>query len=484
VNDLRKGSQRPTLLREPPDAVDWRLSDIAVEWTREVAGILLDEWQEWLLRWTFARRADGLWAARDVGAEVPRQNGKNVWLEAVELVSVFEFRDRLITHSAHRADVSQEHFISLKEHIEASDALMEMMPRGKTNDGFMSSNGKESITLGNGARIQFKARAKSSGRGPRPSKIVFDEMLILSPSQVGSMAPGTTAQRNPQLIFASSPPYSTSEVQHSLRRRAERPKPDDRLFYAAWNNPEGTDVDDRDAWYRVNPSLGYGRMTETSLQANRHLMSEAEYQREHMGIPERPLDDADAVIDLTRWALLADPESAVARDRCWALEVSDDRRFAAFGEAGRRADGLLHVALVEAGEGVDWVVAMGAELYGINRLPLRIQKGSPAASFVKPLQEAGVKVEELTVQDHADSAGFLRDSTTGPNPQLRHRGQPVLTESLRTAELRAVGDVEVWRRRTAGGNTAPIVAVTLALGGVPKESKRAPRIHVFAKEVT
>ena len=37
MSDLRRGSQRPTLLHEPPDAVDWELSDIAVDARRRGA---------------------------------------------------------------------------------------------------------------------------------------------------------------------------------------------------------------------------------------------------------------------------------------------------------------------------------------------------------------------------------------------------------------------------------------------------------------
>jgi hypothetical protein len=408
------------LLHEPPEAADWTLSDIAVEWAREVAGYELDEWQEWLVRWTFARRRDGLWAARDVGAEVTRQSGKNIWLEVVELVGVFEFRDRLITHSAHRADVSHEHFLSMRARIESSDALMGMMPRTRSNDGFITTNGNESIELDSKARILFKARAKASGRGPRPQKIVFDEALVLVDGQVGSMAPGISADIDPA---------------------------------------------DRDAWYRVNPSLGYGRMTEESLKANQKLMSAAEYLREHLGVPELPEDAEPKVIADDVWAALTDRGSKIESHHCIALDVSPDRRHAAFGAAGRRADGGLHVEAFEHRPRTDWVLGVAKASWDLLKIPIRIQTGSPAASFIAPLRQARVEVVEVSQAEHAEAVGQVLDAVS--SGLLRHLGGATLTAAVGGAALRMTGDVNLWARRNTRVDITPLVAVTLAAGGVP-----------------
>lgn len=476
VNDLRKGSQRPTLLREPPDADDWRLSDIAVDWARDVGGYALDPWQEWLVRWTFARRSDRLWAARDVGVEVARQNGKNIWLEVVELVSVCEFGDLLVTHSAHRADVSHEHFVSLKRHIEANDDLMDLMPT-RPNHGFVTSHGLESIEFATGARILFKARANSSGRGPRPQKIVFDEALVLNGTQVGAMAPGLSAQKNAQVLYASSPPKADSTALHQMRKRALEPDPGDRLFYAAWNNPPDVDVLDPDSWYRVNPSLGYGRMTEDSLMANRKLLVAEEFLREHLGVPEEPFDVGGGVVATEVWTSLVDVQSKIAGQRSFALDVSPDRRWSCFAAAGRRSDGLVHVEvtgtpdLLDHRPGTDWVVARGVALWSKWKTPIRIEPGSPAGSFIGPLREAGVTVTEVSPVEHAQALGMLLDAVSGG--QLRHRGQQAVSSALAGAVLRTSGDADRWGRRTSKVDITPLVAVTIALGGVPGPSKPA-----------
>src|SRR5690606_1967216 len=140
--------------------------------------------------------------------------------------------------------------------------------------------------------------------------------------------------------FASSPPKEDSAMLHDLRRRAEADDESDRLFYAAWNNPPETDPDDVEALTRVNPSLGYGRMTLESLRANRKLMSFADYLREHVGLAEQPAEDADNAIDPERWVReLVDRDSLPVESTVrLALDAPPDRRSASFVIAGRRED--------------------------------------------------------------------------------------------------------------------------------------------------
>jgi phage terminase large subunit-like protein len=464
VNDLRRGSQRPTLLHEPPDAVDWAISDLAVEWAASV-GYELDEWQNWAVRWAFVRRPDGLWAARDYGLEVPRQNGKNIVLEVIELVALFALNEDLVIHSAHRTDVSHEHFLSLKAHIEMTPELMDLMPNSP-NKGFYQANGKESIELGNGNRLLFKSRQSGAGRGPRPKRLVFDEALILPKTAVGDMAPGMTAQRNPQILFASSPPKSDSEMLHDLRKRAEAAGDGDRLFYVAWNNPTDCDPDDRDAWYRVNPSLGYGRMTEISLQANRRLMSLEDFVREHIGIPEPPLDDeAHRPISDERWSECQRSVSAIVNNDCWALTVSPDHRWASFGVAGRTADGKVHVETLRREPGTDWVLSYAVQAWTAKRIPLRVHKTGPEGAFIGPLREAGVEVVEVSTTEAAQATGQFIDLANAGD--LVHLGQVSLTKAVRNAEWRITMDgASTWSQRSSSVEITPLQAVTVALGGV------------------
>jgi hypothetical protein len=66
-----------------------------------IAGLHLDEWQQNVIIGSLGEVRPGKWAAFEVGAVVPRQNGKGSILEARELAGMFLFDEKLIIHSAH-----------------------------------------------------------------------------------------------------------------------------------------------------------------------------------------------------------------------------------------------------------------------------------------------------------------------------------------------------------------------------------------------
>ena len=256
MNDSPTASQRPTLLHLPPEITDTAIGDIAVDFAREVCGLDLYDWQAWALRNILARRADGNWAARDSGLEIPRQNGKNSVLEALELYLIFLGGARLVVHSAHEQPTAEMHFARLRSLIEASDELMDAMPR-TGNQGFHTANGKERIELADGRRISFKTRTKKAGRGPSPDAIIFDEAMELDARSMGALTPSLSARRKALLVFTSSSPRRDSEMLHRLRARAASGG-GGRLFYAAWNSEPDVDPFDESNWFRCNPSLEMG----------------------------------------------------------------------------------------------------------------------------------------------------------------------------------------------------------------------------------
>jgi hypothetical protein len=125
----------------------------------------------------------------------------------------------------------------------------------------------------------------------------------------------------------------------------------------------------------------------------------------------------------------------------------------------------LHVEAFDHRAGTGWVQAAGEALWLKWQVPIRIQTGSPAASFVDPLREAGVEVVEVSAQDQARGLGQLQDAAS--EKQARHIGQASLSDAVKGGEFRRSGDVDVVQRRAGGVDVAPFVAVVLAVSGVP-----------------
>ena len=91
--------QQPRLLTTPQGAIS--SSGVEAAELAAAAGLFLDDWQRLALDVALGERADGRWAAFEVGLVVSRQNGKGSILEARELAGLFLFGGRLILHSAH-----------------------------------------------------------------------------------------------------------------------------------------------------------------------------------------------------------------------------------------------------------------------------------------------------------------------------------------------------------------------------------------------
>ena len=254
--------------------------------------------------------------------------------------------------------------------------------------------------------------------------------------------------------------------------------PDGRLFYAGWELDAGADIEDRDNWYRANPALGI-RIGEEFIQAELDAMRASPdlFARERLGVPEFPEAEAEAAVALTVWLKLVDKESQIDTSRTFALDVSPDRRWSTFGMAGRRSDGLLHVETFDHRPGTAWVLDRAVEIHQREGSAIRVDRSGPAAAFMALLRERGVAVAEVSSAEHAQACGQFLDAVA--NGGLRHLGQSSLEVALKSAVLRPAGDAELWGRRSSRADITPLVAVTLALGGVPAVAPPTARIAVF-----
>lgn len=493
------GSRIPSLLRRPAVEVDLALADDVVAWC-DAIGLGLFDWQNDQLRNLLGVAPDGKWAAYEATIVVPRQNGKNEILIARELAEVALLGGRHVIHSAHEFSTAQKHFQRMQDLADQLPEFRKLLPGTKTL-GFYTSNGKEHITFRNGGVIEFKARTKAGVRGFSAPLVVLDEAFELPPKAVGSMTYVLRAKPNPQIIKTSSPAHETSIVLHTDRRRARRDDPmDARFYYVEWANEPDADPGDPEVWARSNPSLGLrapGFELDVQTFRNEYAAAKehpellAEFVREVVGVPTPLLGEGDGVEHpMPGWYDLVDPSAEIVSNRAWALSVSpveNGPQAAAFGLAGRTADGRLLVSIMgrdPAGlwhaKGTAWVVPAAVQIQAKLGLPLRVHADGPEGAFVKPLREAGVVVEEVSSGEVARSTGLLIAAANGdtgddgglPTPTLVHLGQPSLDRAVRGAVLRSSASGAVsWSQRKSSVEITPLQAVTVAAGGVPDVSE-------------
>lgn len=463
-----QGHQRPRIAHSPEVAST--AGDEAVDLAASV-GLQLDPWQQLVLRCGLGEGGDGRWAAFEVGCLVSRQNGKGAILEALELAALMLFGEELILHSAHQFKTSAEAFRRVLGRFENSDALRRRVRQVRM------THGEESIELKTGQRLRFLARSTSSGRGFSGDRVILDEAQQLSDEAIEALLPTMSARPNPQVWYAATAPdvdLAPCGPLTRLRRRALARESG--LAWLEWSiDPHeefcGADCTVHDdpadarAWAKANPGLGI-RITAAHVEREHASMSTRGFARERLGVGNWPTDDdAWGVIGEAAWAALADAGSQVGEPVAFAADVTPDRGWGAIAVAGRRADGALHVEVVDHRPRTSWMAPRLAELVERWRsCAVVVDRAGPAGSLIAPLEAAGLEVVKPSARDMAQACGQLFEGVTD-SKVLRHLGQPQLAAALAGARRRPLGDAWAWARSSIGVDISPLVAVTLAAWG-------------------
>lgn len=406
------------------------------------------------------------WASFENGLVVPRQNGKTELAVARMLAGALVLDERLIIYTAHLAKTSEEAFRRIREKIEEVDWI------GREVKHVWRSNGREVIEFRNGARILCQTRTPSSGRGFAKADCVFlDEAMFLPSASLASILFILGRADNPQLWYMGSAPNQLTQPDSvalaALRLRALEQN-DPSLYYAEWSMPYDHpdsvplgELLDPVALAIANPSYEMGLPHEQCENEYRGARSDIKaYIVERGGVGDWPAVDAEpTVIDLDRWAELADETGVIEGDGVYALDVSPDRAWASIGVAGKRPDGNFQVEVVEHNRGTAWIVPWLEQ----RRAKVIFDGRAPAGSMEPALVAAGIEVEPVTTGEHCRACGIFYDAVA--EGTVRHLNDSLLAAALGAAQRRTVGDSWLWSRAPTGADISPLVAVTLALAG-------------------
>lgn len=475
----RTGSQQPRIEHYPTyftSAADDAI-DIAA-----VAGLVLDPWQEHVLRGAMGERRDGRWTSFRACLVVPRQNGKNALLEARELAGLFLFGEKLIVHTAHEYKTARESMMSMMSRIRQTPELLELVAgfddadfdedEGRRLSGMKTGNAP-GITLKNGNRLSYAARSKGSGRGFTGDLVVLDEAYALSLDEMAALLPTMAARSiagNPQVWFTSSAGMRNSTLLASLRKQG-RDKSADRLAYFEWSADPSAASDDVSAWYQANPGLGV-RISQEYVRDEydtlaRETGSDEQFRRERLGIWDDELESG--VIDTDAWDShhkpLVDPVGPVVL----AADTSLDRKLSALLAVGGTSDGIPQVRVVRSAAQSMWlpdlVVRVCREHPEVEAIVIDDKKSTePIAREVEEaLDDAGLEMEIIRTsypdmaEACSDTFDLIHEGT------MRHAGDAALDAAVRSAVKDEREGSFTWSRRKAGAAVVPLVAMSLGL---------------------
>lgn len=480
TKSLRVGlleGQAPPRIRHAPSvrANAWEdVSDLAAS-----LGLQLDEWQEEVLRAAMGERADGRWAARQVGVSTPRQNGKTMLIVARVLAGLLLFDEQIIIVSAHRQDTAREVFFRLVQIIEDNPSLESRV------DFIARSEMREFIRMKTGQEVRFKARSSGSGRGFSCDCLLLDEAQILNAAAWSAILPTMSARPNPQVWLLGTPPtpQDDGEVFTRLRHAGVEGK-EHRVAYLEWSAEPTDDFDDPATWAKANPAYGV-RIDYEAIAAERAAMTDDQFARERLGIWDEVA--VKGVIPGPSWRDQADERSLAADLLALGVECGPDLAWASVALAGQRADGDWHIELDEdqhtRGRGTAWLVPHLEALISANPQirAVVVDVAGPVAALLEQYKPGrwrfkGTRLEVTPVKVSELGAGCSRVLDGIVTGWLWHIGQPQLTTAALAAGKRALGDTGmwVWSRKTAESDITPIQAATLALIGAQMERPRKP----------
>ncbi|MDD6666711.1 MAG: terminase large subunit [Lachnospiraceae bacterium] len=467
------GSQEPRIKLEP-EIVTSDGGDAAQ--LMAAYGNTLDEWQRKIVDCWLGRDASGQYTVYSAGLSVPRQNGKNVCLEAREFYGAVVNGERIL-HTAHQVKTGKKAFRRLvsmftdKRHPEIMDLVKHIS----------YVNGEERIELSNGASVEFATRSKQSARGfDAISVVVYDEAQELTDEQqeaiTATLSASNTGTR--QIIYTGTPPYPT--CQGTVFKRFRQNCLRDRGKHSAWYewSPEGESLDDiktgnHKLWFLTNPALGI-RLTEEFTEEEYKSLSPDGFARERLGwwAPEEKHTE-DMALDAEAWEKCVSDELKPEGKTAYGIKFSADATEVVLCGAVIPKDGKARISLINrqpTAIGIQWLAdwlnvrytkASCVVIDGRNGVDVLCDKISKTwrykGSVIRP-----------RVNDVIASVGLLTNMVN-EGTLTWYRKQEGLNQSAITSIKRKIGSGYGF----GGMDSLPIEACSLALWGATN-SKRDP----------
>ena len=439
-------------------------------------GYRLDEWQKLVLDSWLGKDESGAYNVTAGGLSAPRQNGKNVIIEARELYGLIINGEKIL-HTAHQVRTAKKSFKRLvgiftdKKHPEISREVKQIK----------FGIGEEAIMLNNGASIEYIARSRQGARGfDDISLLVYDEAQELTEDQAEALTSILSASSTGirQMLYIGTPPYPgcVGDIFPNLRASAiaESQNAEHKSWHE-WSIPSDTDVniEDKELWYQANPALGT-RLTEEFTSQELATLSEDGFARERLGWWRKAEEShAELAISAKAWDACMSDEPKPEGKTAFGVKFTPDGSSVCLCGAVIPSDGKARITLIDVRDtvlGITWLADWLNQRYkkascvvidGRNGVDLLIDRISTTwrlkSSVIKPKPSEVVAAVSLLVNE------------INENNVTWFSKQDELRTSAVSATKRPIGSG--WG--FGGPDSTPIEACALALWGA-KTTKRDP----------
>lgn len=440
----------------------------------------LDKWQRNIMNCWLSKDDKGEYIVTSGGLSVPRQNGKNFIIEAIEFYRLVVNGEKIL-HTAHLVSTYKKAFRRL-ERLFTDKRYPEITA---LVDHIRYANGEEEIVLKNGGSIEYLSRSGRNARGyDALSLIVFDEAQELTDDQIEALMATLSASDsgNRQLLYAGTPPYPTctGTIFRRFRESIIQEAGEGKNSHNSWHewsvsgNLDEIDVNDRKLWRQCNPAMSI-RLTEEFTAEELKTLPKDGFCRERLGWWS-PILSQQVVyaIDHKKWAECgSDLPAGEDKKVAYGVKFSADGSNVCLCGASLQEDKTVRIEVIErkqTGCGISWLVSWLNERKG--KACCVVVDGKNGADLLIDRLSETWKFKDSVIHPSASdviaSVSFLINEVN-EHTITWYKPQEMLNNSAVTATKRVIGKGFGF----GGEDATPIECCALALWAV-RTSKRNP----------
>lgn len=426
TTNVRLGNQHPTQSVILP--YDNSLSQRAID-RYQRTGRSCYEWQANMLAPMMAIDDEGLWVHQKFGFSIPRRNGKTEVVYIIELDALEEGLS--VLHTAHRISTSHSSFEKMKKYLEECGYV-----EGEDFNS-IKAKGQERLELyKTGGIIQFRTRTSSGGLGEGFDVLIIDEAQEYTTEQESALKYTVTDSPNPLTIMCGTPPtpVSSGTVFTNYREKL--------LFgqakyagWAEWSVDEIKDIQDIEAWYNSNPSMGY-HLNERKIEAE---LGEDQLDHNVQRLGYWPRYNQKSAISEKDWeALKVNTLPVLTGPLHVGIKYGNDGKNVSLSIAVKTLSGKVFIETVDSQSvrnGNQWILQFLKEA---KITSVVIDGAGSQAILAQEMKDYRLKdpilpkVSEIITANSLWEQGIFQQS-------ICHKDQPSLTAVVTNCEKRAIG---------------------------------------------
>jgi len=371
----------------------------------ERTGLSSYPWQQNLLKAIMAVDKTGVWVHQKFGYSIPRRNGKSEILYILELWGLEHGLNML--HTAHRISTSHSSFEKVKRYLEKM--------------GYEDGEDFKDIFLDNENYFDF---------------IIIDEAQEYTTEQESALKYTVTDSDNPMTIMCGTPPTPVSSGTVFTKYREAC------LFgkgkysgWAEWSVNEEKEIDDVEAWYNSNPSMGF-HLNERKIEAE---LGEDKLDHNVQRLGFWPTYNQKSAISETEWNALEVEEIPKLSGRLFVgIKYGQDGTNVSMSIAVRTADKRIFIETIDCQSvrnGNHWIVAF---LKQADVSQIVVDGASGQKVLDDELKDYKIKNVILPTVKEIITANSLWEQGIYQHT-ICHNGQPSLAKVATNCDKRNIG---------------------------------------------